>query len=382
MKKIILFLIIGVLFSKSEIKLYNLQSIIFEDGGFVFCPTFNEAGDVLAIEKWKGSDGLQTWLIDLNKIENKFPIKKSNKSKKPLHCGGIKWSKAHPDIAFIEAILGRKTRFYQLNYRNLLAQDKTYMDEWSDNIFGISSIGNEIHSYSLAEYGGEDIVIFCYHDKEEKKDRYGMYSDGAREILLPELEDPFVQMEINNIDDGYLSLIKTDSANNPEIILLEDPIDDVGTQVKISPYQYDQIVYEKKININTSDYTYLSYLAKETQNKKEKVASLYLVEDPFANTKGKKIAESVHIVDKGTERLLNFNHQWHPEHNIVFYIKRQQDLNDKFVLYAYDVENEMELAVTSDLEGIQHLAISADGKKIALCGIKSGSLWIGDLIIN
>ena len=42
----------------------------------------------------------------------------------------------------------------------------------------------------------------------------------------------------------------------------------------------------------------------------------------------------------------------------------------------------MELAVTSDLEGIQHLAISADGKKIALCGIKSGSLWIGDLTIN
>ena len=82
MKKIIIFLIIGVLFSKSEIKLYNLQSIIFEDGGFVFCPTFNEAGDVLAIEKWKGSDGLQTWLIDINKIENKFPIKKSNKSYK------------------------------------------------------------------------------------------------------------------------------------------------------------------------------------------------------------------------------------------------------------------------------------------------------------
>ena len=98
-------------------------------------------------------------MIDLNKIENKFPIKKSSKSKKPLKCFGIKWSKANPEIAFIEAILSRKTRFYQVNYRNLLAHNKTYMDEWSDNIFGISSIGNEIHSYSLAEYGGEDIDV-------------------------------------------------------------------------------------------------------------------------------------------------------------------------------------------------------------------------------
>ena len=78
--------------------------------------------------------------------------------------------------------------------------------------------------------------------------------------------------------------------------------------------------------------------------------------------------------------------------NIIFYIKRQQNLNDKFVLYAYDVENEIEVAVTSDLEGIQHLAISSDGKKIAgygaaakastllsYCGIKSDTLdYIAD----
>ena len=109
MKKIIIFLIIGVLFSKSEIKLSNLQSIIFEDGGFVFCPTFNEAGDVLAIERWKGSDGLQTWLIDLNKIENKFPIKKSNKSKKHSIKQGRKTFKGA--IADFQEALSQDSRF-------------------------------------------------------------------------------------------------------------------------------------------------------------------------------------------------------------------------------------------------------------------------------
>ena len=81
--------------------------------------------------------------------------------------------------------------------------------------------------------------------------------------------------------------------------------------------------------------------------------------------------ESVHLVDKVTEQLLNYNHQCHPEYNIIFYIKRLQE-NDHFVLYAYHVDENREIVVNTKIEGIQHVAISADGKKVALCGIVPG----------
>jgi len=383
MKKIIGFILLGILFPQYEINVDSLQSITFDGGGFIFCPTFNPNGDYLAVEEWAGSGsiGLKTWIINVKDITSKKQIKKSVKSKKPLHCGGIIWSKSNGSYAYIEATLNGRTRFFHLNYINMMNNQKDYIEERSENIFGIATKGNEIHSIAISEYG-EDILIFCYHDKLKELDQYGIFYDGDRSILLSELIDPFVQMEINNTDDGYLSFIRTDSENNPEIVLMKSPDDEPETQVIISPNKYGQIVYEKKLNINTSDNLYLSYLAKKKENKKNKTTNLSIIVDPFSNSLSEIVAESVHIVDKGTEKLLNFNHQWHPKYNIIFYIKRQEKDNDKFKLFAYDVDNKTEIEVNSDIEGVQHLAISSDGNKIAMCGIKSGTLWIGDLRIN
>ena len=69
--------------------------------------------------------------------------------------------------------------------------------------------------------------------------------------------------------------------------------------------------------------------------------------------------------------------------NIIFYIKRIiEKKQDRYVLYAYDVENNEEIEINTGLDDLQHLAISADGQKIALCGIVPGRLWVGDLVIN
>ena len=164
---------------------------------------------------------------------------------------------------------------------------------------------------------------------------------------------------------------------------MEDPFEDMKSWKFISPYKEKEkyIVYEKKLNINTSNQLYLSYLAKSEKNKKHKTTNLYIVEDPFNNTTGEKVVESVRLVDKNTHHLFNYNHQWHPEHNIIFYVKRIQE-NDSSVLYAYHVDDKKEIAVNTKIEGIQHVAISQDGKKVALCGIVRGRLWVGDLVIR
>ena len=70
--RISILFIFSCTFLQSGIILNNIQSVVFEDGGFIFCPTFNEMGDVVAVEKWKGSDGLQTWLIDVKEIDNRI----------------------------------------------------------------------------------------------------------------------------------------------------------------------------------------------------------------------------------------------------------------------------------------------------------------------
>ena len=387
MIQLIMFLFCGLIFSQVQIDIDNIKSIEFNDGGWNYNPSFSPNGEYLAVEEWGGGSidrvDMKTWIIDLNNINNKIRVKKSLESKKSLHCNGLQWSMSDPDYAYIKAILNRRTRFYKLNYRNLLDKQENYLIEWTGKIFGIGTKGNEIHSYALSEYGGDDIIIFCYYDKMDEKDLYGILSDGTREIILQGLESPYVQMEINSVDDGYLSLIRTDSENNPEIIIMEDPVDESDSQIFISPYKEKEkyIVYEKKLNINTSDQLYLSYLAKREEDKKNKVTNLYIVEEPFNNTIGEKVVESVHLVDKGTEQLLNFNHQWHPEYNIIFYIKRLQE-NDHFVLYAYHVDENREIVVNMKIEGIQHVAISPDGKKISLCDIVPGRLWVGDLVIK
>ena len=154
------------------------------------------------------------------------------------------------------------------------------MIEWTDNIFGTGKRGNQLHSFSITEYGNKDIILFCFVDQAKRlvtQNQFGFYTDGDRKIIYPNLENAFTQMEINSLDDGYLSLMQTDKNNNNMIILMEDPLDDADSQIKLSPYNNNLIVYEKKLNVNTSDDLYLSFLAKKVEKKKEKITELYIV---------------------------------------------------------------------------------------------------------
>jgi len=369
----------AILFSTGQIEIDNIQFIEFDEGGRILRPTFSPNGDYLVVES---AVDLKTVFIDMDNYKQ-IQVKKSHKSKRHLKCSDLKWSIAEPDYAYLKAILSGKERFYKINYKNMINGNEDYIIEWTDNIFGVAETGDQLHSFALSEYGNEDILLFCFVDHSEGRNQYGFFTDGMRKIISSNLDNAYTQMEINSLDDGFLSLLQTDKSNNNQIVLMEDPMDAADSKVIISPFQNKLIVYEKKLNINTSDGTYLSFLAKKETKKKDKITQLYIVEEPFENNKIEILASSVHIVDKGNEKLNNFNHQWHPEYNIIFYIKRIiEEKQDRHVLYAYDVENNEEIEINTGLDDLQHLAISADGLKIALCGIVPGRLWVGDLVIN
>jgi len=389
LKSLLIAIFSTILFTQTQIGLTNIQYIEFKDGGRILRPTFSPSGEYLVVEQFGGSKSnsidQKIIFIDLKNLK-KFQVKKSSASKNPLKCSDLKWSISEPSYAYLTAKLSGRERFYKIHYKNMISGNPNYMIEWTDNIFGTGKRGNQLHSFSITEYGNKDIILFCFVDQAKgfvTQNQFGFYTDGDRNIIYPNLENAFTQMEINSLDDGYLSLMQTDKNNNNMIILMEDPLDDADSQIKLSPYNNNLIVYEKKLNVNTSDDLYLSFLAKKVEKKKEKITELYIVEDPFDNDAIRKIVSSIHIVDEGNEKLNNFNHQWHPETNIIFYIKRIiEEKQDSHVLYAYDVENNEEIEINTGLDDLQHLAISADGQKIALCGIVPGRLWVGDLRIN
>ena len=49
---------------------------------------------------------------------------------------------------------------------------------------------------------------------------------------------------------------------------------------------------------------------------------------------------------------------------------------------ATEISGERNVEIKTGLDDLQHLSISTDGHKIALCGIIPGRLWVGDLVIN
>ena len=79
MTQLIIFLFWGLIFSQVQIDIDNIQSIDFNDGGFIFRPSFSPNGEYLAVEEWSGSSSdkvdLKTWIIDLNDINNKIQVK-------------------------------------------------------------------------------------------------------------------------------------------------------------------------------------------------------------------------------------------------------------------------------------------------------------------
>ena len=69
---------------------------------------------------------------------------------------------------------------------------------------------------------------------------------------------------------------------------------------------------------------------------------------------------------------------WKPDGQLT----RKSDISELTKqIENHNDENE-EIEINTGLDDLQHLAISADGHKIALCGIVPGRLWVGDLVIN
>ena len=90
MTRLIIILFCWLIFSQVQIDIDNIKSIEFNDGGFIFRPSFSPNGEYLAVEEWGGGSidrvDLKTWIIDLNNINNKIQVKKSLESKKSFHC--------------------------------------------------------------------------------------------------------------------------------------------------------------------------------------------------------------------------------------------------------------------------------------------------------
>ena len=170
-----------------------MQYIEFKDGGRILRPTFSPDGEYLVVEQFGGSKSSKIdqkiIFIDLNNL-NKYSVKKTSASRHPLKCSDLKWSIAEPSYAYLTAKLSGRERFYKIHYKNMISGNPNYMIEWTDNIFGTGKRGNQLHSFSITEYGNKDIILFCFVDQAKgfvTQNQFGFYRGWYHESRSPEL---------------------------------------------------------------------------------------------------------------------------------------------------------------------------------------------------
>ena len=117
MKSLLIAIFSTILFTQTQIELTNIQYIEFKEGGRILRPTFSPDGDYLVVEQFGGSKSSnidqKIIFIDMKNF-NKYQVKKTSTSKKPLKCSDLKWSIAEQDYAYLTAKLFGKEHFWDL----------------------------------------------------------------------------------------------------------------------------------------------------------------------------------------------------------------------------------------------------------------------------
>ena len=371
MRKSILTLLLGLILC-SEISIKNIEEIDLK-GGFLFKPRFNSDGTMLSVEKWGGGSN-EIFIIDLDDLENYMSVRKKLSSKKKLIAKNILWSYASNSDAYFEAVSLGKRQLYKINARNMLDEQKNYLENKSKEIFEGTKVA--FHNISIGDFGGNDILFLSYFDKKEMKNNFVSYSSGSVESILDNVSQPINQM-CSYSEAGYVALQM--NSDNVDQMLLSEEYEDFGSPRVLDMSSDSIFVYEPKFNRFSDDDLYLSFLGKKFDNKKEKFASLYIVKDPFESSEKVRAVDNISIRDESMD-LMGSTYDWHPDASIIFYIKK--DLSDRKALHYYSLDDNKEYRIEIDVKEIQNVSVSSDGSKIAFCSSAKSVVYIGDLVVE
>ena len=376
MIRIILFLVI--VFGQSlvaEIIVENIKEFEISHGqGFVIKPKFNADGTMLSfLAIGTNSTGKTIFYLDIE-TEKSSPVKKRLKSKKVLTADLPVWSKSNSELAYFISERYGRTFFYRINVSDFLSSSpNSYLENLSP-MLGADDL--DIWSYNTIDYGDSDQILFSYKKKTEESSSFISFLDGDIEsVIADDLKNPFKRISTYS-DYSFLMFLQNGESNVDNIYYIKD-IDDFSSKSIYRPGNDSVFVIEAGLPKN-DEIEYISILSKKNNN--DRLSSLYLV-DPNFKTSPQFLADSIYVMDDN-EYLLDANHVWVPDRNIILYIKEINAQN--YSLFSYSIDQMKETAVLiPGYEGsLRHIGISPEGDRIVLCDKVGTNIIVGDLIFR
>jgi len=359
----------------AEIVISNISDFEISHGqGFVIKPKFNADGTMLSfLAIGTNGTGKTIFYLDIETGKSS-PVKKRLKSKKVLTADLPVWSKSNSDLAYFISERYGRTFFYRINASDFLSSSPdSYLEDLSPML---GTDGLDIWSYNTIDYGQSDLILVSYKKKTEESSTFISFLDGDIEsVIADNLKSPFKR--ISTYSDYSFSIFLQNGESNVDNIYYIKDIDDFTSKSIYRPGNDSVFVIEAALP-NNDEIEYISILSKKNNN--DRLSSLYL-SDPSFDSSPQFLADSIYVMDDN-EYLLDANHVWIPDRNIILYIKEINAQN--YSLFSYSIDQMKETAVSiPGYEGsLRHIGVSPEGDRIVLCDKVGTNIIVGDLIFR
>lgn len=371
-KVILLIVMVSFQLLVGEIRVDNIKEFEISHGqGFVVKPRFNSDGTMLSfLAIGTNNTGKTIFYLDIE-AGTSSPVRKRLKSSKVLNAELPVWSKFNSDIAYFVSKKYGRTIFYRINVPDFLSSaSSNYLENLSPLLGGDEL---DIWSYDTIDYGDSDQILISCRKKDEKSSSFISFLNGEIESVITEnLKNPFKRITTFS-DYNFTIYLQNGEANVDNIFYIED-IDDFSTKSIYLPGSDSVFVIEAGLPSN-NEIEYISILSKKNNN--DRLSSLYLVDSHF-KTSPQLLADSIYVMDD-SEYLLDANHVWVPDSNIILYIKEINAQNYSLFSYSIDLMKESPVSIPSYTGSVRHLALSSEGDRIVLCSKVGTNIIVGDL---
>ena len=374
-------LIIFVFFSSSYSQSFSVNHIqeIILPGKHIERPQLSKDGSWLSLETYHNRSGFEVYFVELNNSSVVIPLKKKPNSKRNLSASQVKWSATNNEIFYLIGTgqIGG-LHFYKMDLE-LFSDNKSYLDELCEKIFG--QHGDTIQTYATNADFEKDYFLFArtVNNNETQLSIFTSYLDN-----LPETYKGGVSINHFSVNpyNQVAFAIQDEKTKQSKIVILADDSDQATEAIWNRPNSISNEMAPQFSKHNPEKY--VAFLAKEKSKSKDWY--LWLLIDPFTNhVKLTKIDGPI-LTNDEVDVLNDLNFSWHPDVDVIFYVKAPIDGSNPIFYYDIDSKTKKQLITNTR----RNMYINIVGSKIVFGSHgKSDNLdrftrkaYVADLVIN
>jgi hypothetical protein len=377
----LLFVVFFISLSYSQnFKIKNIKEIVLPGKIPIERPQLSKDGNWLSLESIPGGGRFDVHFVNLDDPSDVIPIKKKHNSKRNLYALQVKWSIESNEIFYFfgRGTLGKR-HFYEMDI-NLFYNNKSYLKDLCNKIF--DEHNTPIQSYTISEDYKADRFLFAKTAKDSSTEisNYTQYL----EVLKIYAKGVTINHFTTN-NNGQISFVKLDEKTKMNKVVVFYDEYDASSEIL---WDRSQLKSSAEFSPQFSKHNpekYLAFLNNETP--KSENFYLWLLTGPFNGKVQTPIRIDGPVKTNREDIYLNdLNFAWHPDGDIIFYIKRSDDGSDP--IYYYNVKTKTKNKLITNTQRNKYINIVANKIVFTATGLSSDAerygrkAYVADLVIN